>query len=48
MEDKKVFLQIRIEKSLKEEFQKVTKDKAINSSELIRQFISKWVKEHKK
>lgn len=48
MEDKKVFLQIRMEKSLKDRFQKITKEKSINSSELIRKFIERWTSEHEK
>ena len=44
-EQKDVFLQIRIAYSLKKEFQAICKKKAINSSELLRQFITQWVYE---
>ena len=44
-EQKDVFLQIRIAYSLKKDFQTICKKKAINSSELLRQFITQWTYE---
>lgn len=43
-----VFMQIRVEKETRDKFQKLCKSKAINASELIRQWIDKYVKEHEK
>ena len=40
-------IRIRIPSSLKAEFKDVCKRKAINSSELLRQFIVEWLQMHK-
>lgn len=45
--NKRVVLQIRLDKQIKDNFQATCKQKAINSSELIRQFIEKWIQENK-
>ena len=42
MDDKRIVIQIRLNKELKDRFQSICKTKAINSSELIRQLIEKW------
>lgn len=42
---KDVFLQIRLSRELRTAFQTMCKSKAINSSELIRQFIQQWLQE---
>lgn len=42
---KDVFLQIRLSRELRTTFQTMCKSKAINSSELIRQFIQQWLQE---
>lgn len=40
---KNVFIQIRVSQELRDSFQKLCKEQCINSSELIRQLISKWI-----
>ena len=45
--NKRVVLQIRLDKELKEQFQQICKEKAINSSELLRQFIAEWLQTQK-
>ena len=39
---------IRISKVVKEQFQRLTKEKAINQSELIRQLIINWINRQQK
>ena len=41
-----VFLQIRLDKETKEQFQSICKDRAINQSELLRQWIEKSIQKH--
>lgn len=43
-----VFMQIRIEKDTRDKFRKLCKEKAINSSELLRMLIIKWIKNNEK
>lgn len=43
MDDKKAILNIRIEQELKDRFTTYCKNNAINSSELVRQLITKWL-----
>ena len=43
-----VFMQIRIEKDTRDKFIKLCKEKAINSSELLRMLILKWIKNNEK
>ena len=43
-----VFMQIRIEKDTRDKFRKMCKEKAINSSELLRMLIIKWIKNNEK
>lgn len=43
----RITIQIRLEKELKDQFQAICKAKAINSSELIRQLITKWIEDNK-
>ena len=45
MDNKRIVLQIRLEKELKDDFQQLCKSKAINSSELLRQLITQWIQE---
>ncbi len=45
MNDKKL-MNFTISKSVIEEFNKVAKSKAINKSQLIENFISKWIREN--
>lgn len=45
MDNKRIVLQIRLEKELKDDFQALCKQKAINSSELLRQLITQWIQE---
>lgn len=45
MDNKRIVLQIRLEKELKDDFQRLCKQKAINSSELLRQLITQWIQE---
>ena len=45
MDNKRIVLQIRLEKELKDDFQALCKQKAINSSELLRQLITQWISE---
>lgn len=45
MDNKRIVLQIRLEKELKDDFQQLCKQKAINSSELLRQLITQWIQE---
>lgn len=45
MDNKRIVLQIRLEKELKDDFQQLCKQKAINSSELLRQLITQWISE---
>ena len=42
---KDVFLQIRVPKDFRTQFQHLCKSKAINSSELLRQLITQWMDE---
>ena len=41
--DDSVFLQIRLERDTRDMFRKICKEKAINSSELVRQWIESFV-----
>lgn len=41
--NKRVVLQIRLDKELKEEFQRACKERSINSSELLRKMIVQWL-----
>lgn len=43
--NKRIVLQIRLDKELKDTFTKLCDDKAINSSKLIRQLITQWITE---
>ena len=43
--NKRVVFQIRLDKELKKNFQDICKQKAINSSELLRQFIEQWLQQ---
>lgn len=45
--NKRVVLQIRLDKEVKEQFQQICKEKAINSSELLRQLIAEWLQTQK-
>ncbi len=40
-------IRIRVSATLKEEFQQACKKKAINGSELLRQFITEWLQAQK-
>ena len=42
-EEKATYIRIRISKEIKEQFQQLTKEKAINQSEHIRQLIINWI-----
>lgn len=42
---KDVFIQVRVPKELRTQFQQLCKHKAINSSELLRQLITQWIHE---
>ena len=42
---KDVFIQVRVPKELRMQFQTLCKSKAINSSELLRQMIMQWMQE---
>jgi hypothetical protein len=42
---KDVFIQVRVPKELRTQFQTLCKHKAINGSELLRQFITQWIHE---
>lgn len=42
---KDVFIQVRVPKELRTQFQTLCKSKAINSSELLRQMIIQWIHE---
>lgn len=42
---KDVFIQVRVPKELRTQFQTLCKSKAINSSELLRQMIMQWMQE---
>ena len=42
---KDVFIQVRVPKELRTQFQQLCKSKAINSSELLRQLITQWIHE---
>lgn len=42
---KDVFIQVRVPKELRMQFQALCKSKAINSSELLRQMIMQWMQE---
>jgi ribbon-helix-helix protein, copG family len=44
---KETVIQFRLEKSLKKEFNELAKKKAINTSELLRQFIVSWIEKNK-
>lgn len=41
-------LNIRIDISLRNEFQRLCDDRSINCSDLVRKFIEKWVSENRK
>lgn len=43
-----VFMQIRIEKDTRDKFRELCKEKAINSSELLRMLIINWIKNNEK
>lgn len=45
--NKETYIQFRLEKSLKKEFNELAKKKAINTSELLRQFIVSWIEKNK-
>lgn len=40
-------LNIRIDASLRNEFQRLCEDRSINGSDLIRKFVEKWVSENR-
>lgn len=44
---KKDYIQIRLPQPLKQEYQSLCKEHSINSSELLRQFISRWIEENR-
>ncbi len=44
-ENKRITIQIRLDKELKDRFQAICKQKAVNGSELIRQLIEQWTNE---
>lgn len=46
-DEKEIRMNIRINRELREEFQAICKQKAMNGSELIRQFVQKWVNKNK-
>lgn len=49
MDDKKTdIIRLRVSKEMKEQYNQLCKEKAINSSELLRQFIVRWLEENKK
>ena len=46
-ENKEVRINVRLEKEKRDLFNKICKAKAINNSELIRQWIDKFIDQHK-
>lgn len=49
MDNKKTdIIRLRVSKEIKEQYSRICKEKAINSSELLRQFILRWIEENKK
>lgn len=45
--DKQIRIAVRMSEELKKEFMALCKDKAINSSELIRQLVQQWIRQQK-
>lgn len=45
--NKEVRINVRLEKDKRDLFNKICKSKAINNSELIRQWIDKFIEQHK-
>lgn len=45
MIDKQIRIAVRLDKDLKDRFQTMCKERAINSSELVRQLIIRWMEE---
>lgn len=45
MEKKDVYFQIRMDSDLKDAFKRLCAERAINSSELVRQLIISWISE---
>jgi metal-responsive CopG/Arc/MetJ family transcriptional regulator len=43
---KEVRINVRLEKDTRDKFQKICKSKAVNSSELIRQWIEKYIQQN--
>ena len=48
MSEKEIRLNIRLSEDLRNEFRELCKENAVNSSELIRQFVEKWVRDHRR
>lgn len=48
LKQKDGYIQLRLPHELKDQFQATCRRKAINSSELLRQFIAQWVMEQNK
>ena len=46
VENKNVDIRCRVDKETKDKWNRVTKEKAINGSELIRKFIMEWLQEN--
>lgn len=46
--DNAVFLQIRIEKDIRDKYRQICKKYSLNSSDLLRKYIENFVKEHEK
>lgn len=46
--EKRICINIRIDKETKDQFMSICKSKAINSSELIRQWIKQFIKDNNK
>lgn len=47
MENERTVLQIRMERDLKNEFDRLCSEKCINKSDLIRKLIADWIKQQK-
>ncbi len=46
VENKNVDIRCRVDKETKDKWNRVTKERAINGSELIRKFIMEWLQEN--
>lgn len=44
-DNKTAIIKLRVSQELKDDFQQLCKQKAINSSELLRQLITQWIQE---